>query len=136
MKQNKLIIAIDGDGTCWTSDWPSMGKDIGAAPILKKLVKNGHKLMLWTMRGSRPGYNTLDDAVNWFKKNDVELWGINENPEQSSMHFNGHKQFADLYIDDAALGAPLKTDKAFHPRLFIDWEKVDKMLEEMGLYDE
>jgi len=136
MKQNKIIIAIDGDGTCWTHDWPRMGKDIGAAPILKKLIKSGHKLMLWTMRSGKDGNDTLDDAINWFKENEIELWGINENPEQQANKWStSNKQHANLFVDDAALGAPLKFDPTFHNRPFIDWEKVDKMLEEMGLYN-
>ena len=37
-----MIIAIDFDGTCVTHDFPGIGKDIGAIPILKKLIKNGN----------------------------------------------------------------------------------------------
>lgn len=134
MKHNSVIIAVDGDGTCWTHDWPAMGKDIGAAPVLKKLIKNGHRLMLWTMRSGKPD-GTLSDAVKWFKDNDIELWGINENPDQKETGWStSNKQYANIFVDDAALGAPLKFDPEIHPRPFIDWDKVDKMFEEMGLY--
>lgn len=44
------IIGIDFDGTVVTHDFPKIGKDIGAVPVLKKLVENGHKLILFTMR--------------------------------------------------------------------------------------
>lgn len=44
------IIGIDFDGTVVTHDFPKIGKDIGAVPILKRLVDNGHKLILFTMR--------------------------------------------------------------------------------------
>lgn len=44
------IIGIDFDGTVVTHDFPKIGKDIGAVPVLRKLVDNGHKLILFTMR--------------------------------------------------------------------------------------
>lgn len=132
MAKEKLIIAIDFDGTCVAHDYPRLGKDIGAVPVLKRLVADGHKLMLWTMRGTRTQpSDTLQDAVNWFKQNDIPLWGINENPEQKASGWtNSNKQYAQLYIDDAALGAPLKMDKQISNRPFIDWVIVEKFLEE------
>lgn len=134
-KQRNLVIAIDFDASCVTFDYPKIGKDIGAVPVLKKLVESGHKIMLWTMRGNKPGNTTLDDAINWFKENEIELWGINENPDQKVTGWtNSNKQHANIYIDDAALGCPLIYNKNFHSRPYVDWVRVDKMLEEMGVY--
>lgn len=36
-----MTINIDADGTIFTHDYPLIGKDIGAVPILKKLTDNG-----------------------------------------------------------------------------------------------
>ena len=99
---NKLIIAIDFDGTCVTHEYPKVGKDVGAVPVLKRLVAEGHRLMLWTMRGNKPTQddgdsvvNTLAEAVEWFKDNGIQLWGINENPEQKASGWtNSNKQYA------------------------------------------
>src|ERR1035438_6809858 len=142
---DKLIFAIDFDGTCVKFDYPRIGGDVGAIPVLKKLIENGHKLMLWTMRGNKPGNTTLDDAVNWFKKNDIPLWGINENPDQKQSGWtNSNKQHHDILIDDVALGCPLKQDYQWVPvaqgietttygnnskeipvgRPYVDWERV------------
>ena len=132
---NSLIIAIDFDGTCTTNDYPAIGKDIGAVPILKKLTTSGHRLMLWTMRGNKQENSTLGDAVNWFKENGIELWGVNENPVQKASGWtNSNKQFANIFIDDAALGCPLIYDTSIHNKTFVNWEEVDRMLKEMGLY--
>ena len=49
---NELIIAVDFDGTCVTHEYPDIGRDIGAAPVLKRLVESGVRLILWTMRQS------------------------------------------------------------------------------------
>ena len=45
-----MIIGIYFDGTCVKHAFPAIGNDIGAIPILKELVDNGHKLILYTMR--------------------------------------------------------------------------------------
>ena len=132
---------IDFDGTCVTHEYPSIGKDIGAAPILRGLVKQGHRLILNTMRSNIPDTeedlpegiqpakagNYLDDAVEWFAKNGIELWGINENPEQASWT-SSPKIYAHTYIDDAALGIPLKHDPTYSSRAFVNWQVVGMML--------
>ena len=55
-----MVIAVDFDGTCTTHEYPSIGKDIGAVPVLKKLVRNGHKLIIWTMRSVK----TLKELIS------------------------------------------------------------------------
>jgi hypothetical protein len=132
-----MIIAIDFDGTCVTHAYPKVGNDIGAAKVIKKIADNGHKIMLWTMRGNKPhhdGTDTLGDAVKWFADNDIPLWGINQNPDQQKSGWsNSHKQHAELYIDDAALGCPLVLDMKKSPRPFVNWEVVEDYLTRMGI---
>lgn len=132
-----MIVAIDFDGTCVTHDYPEVGKDIGAVEILKQLVDNDHQLMLWTMRGNKPtddGINTLQAATDWFERNDIPLWGVNENPDQTQEGWtNSNKQYAQLYIDDAALGCPLKYNPNYHSRPFVDWAAVERMLIQLKL---
>lgn len=45
-----MDICIDFDGTCVMHEFPEVGQDIGAVPVLKKLVEAGHNLILFTMR--------------------------------------------------------------------------------------
>ena len=123
-----MEIAVDFDGTCVTHDYPRVGKDIGAVPVLKALVQKGHKLILWTMR-SGPG---LTSAVEWFKANEIPLYGIQTNPGQQSWT-SSPKAYAQLYIDDAALGCYLKEDKDLSDRPFVDWILVEEALKEKGL---
>ena len=54
--------------------------------------------------------DTLQDAIDWFKENEIPLWGINENPKQKEWTLSP-KIYANIYIDDASLGIPLKYDK-------------------------
>ena len=143
-----MIIAIDFDGTCVTHEFPNIGKDIGAVPVLKELVANGHQLILWTMRsnnGELPlitpngientSGNFLDDAAMWFESNQIPLWGIQSNPEQKSWT-TSPKAYAQLYIDDAALGCPLMVDLNLSDRPFVDWKSVRVELQLLGLLPE
>lgn len=118
-----MKICVDFDGTCVSHEFPKVGKDIGAVPVLKELVANGHQLILFTMRSNMHDNTTgsdcipevhkgnfLDDALYWFKDNEIPLFGVNINPEQKTWT-TSPKAYGQLYIDDAALGAPLKYDK-------------------------
>lgn len=119
-----MYIAVDFDGTCVSHEYPSVGKDIGAVPVLKKLTENGHKLILNTMRSG----DELSDAVKWFEENEISLYGINNNPSQK-FWTDSPKVYAHLYIDDAALGCPLIFDHAISGRPFVNWVMVDEILE-------
>lgn len=114
-----MYIAIDFDGTCVTHEYPKVGKDIGAVPVLKKLTDSGHKLILNTMRSGKE----LAAAIKWFIDNDIPLYGANENPTQKSWT-TSPKVHANLYIDDAALGCPLIFDHAVSDRPFVNWDYI------------
>lgn len=125
-----MDICIDFDGTCVTHEYPHVGTNIGAVEVLHKLVKSGHRLILFTMRSDA----ALQDAVDWFKSNDIELFGINRNPEQDWT--NSPKAYGQLYIDDAALGCPLTIDMSISLRPFVNWSIVEDMLISMKLIAE
>ena len=123
-----MYIAVDFDGTCVTHDYPRIGKDIGATKVLKRLVKAGHKLILNTMRSGKE----LQDAIHWFNKNEIELYGVNENPTQK--HWTtSPKVYAHMYIDDAAFGCPLLNVPDFSDRPFVDWDSIWRKLIRMGI---
>lgn len=129
-----MIIGLDFDGTVVTHEYPKIGRDIGAIPVLKELIANGHQLMLWTMRGNKPQdeINTLQDAVDWFKEHEIQLWGINENPDQKASGWsNSNKQYAQLYIDDAAIGCPLIYPEMGRP--YVNWDVIREHLFEMSI---
>ena len=117
-----MIIALDFDGTVVTHEYPYIGEDIGAVPVLKELTAAGHKLILFTMRSGK----LLDEAVAWFERNGVELYAVNENPEQKSWT-SSVKVHANIYIDDCALGCPIRFEDGIR-RPFVDWQKVREIL--------
>jgi hypothetical protein len=129
MNTNK-IIALDFDGTCVMHEYPRVGADVPyAVEVLKKLNANDVRIILWTMRSNE----YLQDAVDWFAERGIEIWAVNENPQQK--HWTqSPKAYAPVYIDDAALGCPLKfSDDGSRP--FADWVEIEKLLEEIGYLD-
>lgn len=118
-----MVIAVDFDGTIVTHDYPEIGKDIGAIPVLKKLCNKGHLLVLNTMRSGE----TLQKAVEFLEENGIPLYGINENPSQKEWT-DSPKVYAHLYIDDASLGIPLTHDFRLSKRPFVDWKEVENFL--------
>lgn len=139
-----MIIAIDFDGTCVSHEFPKVGRDIGAVPVLQELVKNGHKLVLFTMRSDivnptgednelhLESGDYLTDALNWFKENDIPLYGIQTNPTQHTWT-TSPKAYAHLYIDDSALGCPLAFNREISKNAFVNWSVVRVMLQEIGI---
>lgn len=139
-----MIIGIDFDGTCVTHEFPLIGKDIGAVPILKKLVQRGHQLILFTMRSDKEDVSGtekqihpnngkyLTEAVEWFKENDIPLYGIQINPTQHTWT-SSPKCYAHLFIDDAALGCPLAFNSYLSSRPFVDWARVETLLKERDI---
>ena len=126
-----FCIVLDFDGTVVKHAYPKIGEDIGAVPILKRLVSNGCRLILSTMRShNSAGKDTLQPALDWFEKHGIPLYGVNENPTQKEWT-DSPKAYGDLYIDDGMLGAPLKADE--DGLAYIDWNKVAVLLYYMGL---
>lgn len=135
-----IIIAVDFDGTVVEHEYPLVGPDVPhAVETLRKLVAAGHKIILYTMRS----HKELQDAVDWYAKHQIPLFGINENPDQGSWT-SSQKVYAQIYIDDAALGVPLeyyKYDKDKNGlvrmnRPYVDWYDVGELLRKMGLIDQ
>ena len=116
-----MIIAVDFDGTCVKHAYPKIGEDIGAVPVLKEFIRRGHRLILNSMRSDQ----LLDEAVQWFKNNGIELYGVNHNPDQDNWT-NSTKTYAQIYIDDAALGCPTSYDGINRP--YVDWRTVAQAL--------
>lgn len=128
------IILVDFDGTCVKHEYPNIGSDIGAVPVLKRLVANRNKLILFTMRSNKEGVSPvtnkvqsggLPEAINWFKENNIPLFGIQKNPTQH--HWTeSPKAYGHLIIDDICLGIPLVNDG--NGRAYVDWKAVELML--------
>lgn len=123
-----MIIAVDFDGTCVEHDYPAIGIEVeGAADTLRALTARGHRLILYSMRSG----DKLAKAERWFEERNIELWGVNNNPEQKEWT-ESPKVFAHIYIDDAALGCPIMFIDGVR-RPVVNWAKVRAQLEYDGV---
>lgn len=123
-----MVIAIDFDGTCVEHDYPAIGMEVeGAVDTLRALNKRGHRLILYTMRSGEK----LEAALKWFKDRKITLWSVNRNPEQEEWT-ESPKVYADIYIDDSALGCPIMFIDGVR-RPVVKWAKVRTQLEFDGV---
>ena len=103
--QDKLFIAIDFDGTIVEDAFPKVGKArIFAFETMKRLQKDGHRLILWTYRSG----SKLNDAVTFCKDNGITFYAVNQSfPEEKYDDKVSRKIYADIYIDDRNIGGIL-----------------------------
>ena len=99
-----MTIAVDFDGTIVEHRYPEIGQEIPfAIETLKMLIKDHHRLILWSVREGR----LLDEAVNWCRERGVEFYAVNcDYPEETiegNQHFS-RKLKVDLWIDDRNVG--------------------------------
>lgn len=96
-----MIIAIDFDGTIVEHKYPQIGKPLPYAfEVIRELKKQGHILILWTVRTGKE----LEEAVEFCRKNGVIFDAINENIADLQFPEESRKIYADVYIDDRNFG--------------------------------
>lgn len=99
-----MIIAVDFDGTIVEHKYPAIGKERPfATETLKKLIADGHRLILWTVREGR----LLEDAVAFCRERGVEFYAVNRDYPEEEKENNKHysrKLKADVWIDDRNVG--------------------------------
>lgn len=112
--QNKLIVAIDFDGTIVDDAYPKIGKPkLFAFETLRRLQDDGHRLILWTYRCGIK----LEEAVIFCEENGIQFYAVNKSfPEEDFDHKNSRKIYADLFIDDRNLGG------------FMGWGEIYQMI--------
>lgn len=118
-----IPVCIDFDGTVVEHMYPVVGNDLPlCVEYLKFWVEQfGVGLILDTMRDGKE----LEDAVNWFKKNGIPLYGVAKHPTQHAWT-KSPKAYAPFSIDDRNVGTPLKLYSQSH-RLGVDWEAIGPM---------
>ena len=113
----KYTIAVDFDGTIVTHEYPKIGTEIpGAVETLKELLRDGHRLILWTVRERE----LLDEALAWCEERGLVFYAVNSNyPEETgdARHYS-RKLKADIFIDDRSIGG------------LPDWPSMLRMIRE------
>ena len=128
-------MAVDFDNTCALEDFQFVGADVPyVVETLKRLVPNSVKLILWTCRQNEQ----LKDAVEWFRRNDILLFGVNEDPQPdetlAALYGIPRKIIGDFNIDDRNLGGPT-IDIESNGKVYavVDWRILEETLIKKGL---
>ena len=100
-----MTIAVDFDGTIVEHCYPDIGTERPfAIDTLKMLIKDRHKLILWSVREGK----LLDEAVEWCRERGVEFYAVNRDyPEETfdnNPHFSRKLNTIDYFIDDRNIG--------------------------------
>lgn len=112
-----MKIAVDFDGTIVEHKYPDMGAEIPfAIKTLQLLQKEGHQLILWTVREG----DLLKAAVDYCHKKGLDFYAVNANftGELPNSPQYSRKIKADMFIDNANLGG------------LPDWGEIYRMIME------
>jgi len=151
-----MIILIDFDGTC---NWqlPEPGCPLEDPPrvceVLNRLIRNGHKLVLWTSRNNsqdnpfnyyEPGRlrdeSSLEEAIRWYRERNILLSGVNGYYGEEQFLGTTRKLHGDLLIDDISVGIPRIESEIDYIRYYdgeivrnyytycVDWIRLEEML--------
>lgn len=128
-----MTIAVDFDGTIVQDRYPEIGRELPfATQTLKMLQRDGHYLILWTVRQGR----TLEEALEWCRERGVEFYAVNKDfPEEDESKNSSYsrKIKADIFIDDRNIGGlpdwgvlyqMIKEEKSFEQLVLENYGKV------------
>jgi len=129
---SRRLIALDFDGTCVTHAYPVIGDRVPGFVEVLEAVKEAVPAAVLVLNTVRCGLHLIE-ALDWLARiadRIPPLAAANLNPDQSGWN-NSTKIYAPLYIDDAALGAPLMPlwDNALGDRPCLDWRTAKLHLE-------
>jgi hypothetical protein len=96
-----MTIGVDFDGTIVEHEYPKIGKPIPfAIDTLLKLQRDGHTLILWTVRDGE----LLQDAIDYCAKKGLTFYAANKNYPEEDPTKASRKLSVDLFVDDRNLG--------------------------------
>ena len=101
-----MIIAVDFDGTIVEHKYPAIGKELPfATATLRQLIKDGHKLILWSVREGE----LLQEAVKWCEERGIRFYSVNSDIDEDANDKLGSARYsrkvkADMFIDDRNVG--------------------------------
>ena len=95
-----MKIAVDFDGTIVEHAYPEIGKELlFAFETLKQLQKQGHQLILWTVRTGEK----LNEAVEFCKKNGIEFYAVNKNYPEEKLDDETSRKINALFLLTTAI---------------------------------
>lgn len=123
MEKNKLILSVDFDNTCFTEDYPRIGKPIdGAKDTINWLYDMGHTIII---NSCREGIY-MEEAVSALNRHGFKWHYFNTNDPDRVEHYgwDSRKIGCDIQIDDRDIH--VKSNGGV-----VNWSKTRSMLEKV-----
>lgn len=118
-----MRVALDFDKTLAVGTWPHVDYVVpGAAAAMRYLHRNGHHITVWSCRNNQ-NFGATDRATQLQRMKD--FLDRNQLPYDAIDYGDQGKLLADLYVDDKALGVPLR---AFRGEMVVDWPNALQMV--------
>lgn len=96
-----MIIAVDFDGTIVEHEYPRIGAPVPfAIETLLRLQRDGHVLILWTVREG----DLLQEAIDYCASKGLMFYAANKNHPEEDRSKAARKLTSDLFIDDRNVG--------------------------------
>lgn len=96
-----MVIGVDFDGTIVEHEYPRIGAPIPfAIETLLRLQKDGHILILWTVREDE----LLQEAIDYCAQRGLVFYAANKNYPEEDRATAARKLTSDLFIDDRNVG--------------------------------
>jgi hypothetical protein len=142
-----MRIYLDFDGTVVEHAYPRMGRaNFGCMEVIKKLQDAGHEIILNTYRADCAD-GTLEQAIKYFESayrvtkdhnTDFELVPFTHTKHKiHPPEFDMDRAMIEevLFIDDQSPETPLKNAAMTNGKM-VDWDALDKIFTQYGLYIE
>ncbi len=117
-----MTIAVHFVGSIVEHSYPEIGKEKPfATATLRRLIDEGHKLILWTVREGE----LLDQAVEWCRRRGVVFYEVNRDFDEDLPEVNKNytrKLKVQLFIDDRNVGG------------LPDWGTIYQLIKEKTTY--
>lgn len=121
-----MNIAVDFDGTIVEDKYPEIGCEKPFATVtLRQLIKDGHKLILWSVREG----DALEEAVKWCEERGVRFYAINSDIDENDNELKGKDHYsrkvkAHVFIDDRNIGG------------LPDWSTIYQIISKRVTYED
>lgn len=134
MIADRVVLAIDFDGTIAVQDYPRIGILIEEAKeVINSLYDSGeYIIIIWSCRDEKEEL----EMIKFLNENDIRYHYINENCEEFiqlrksyNMEVPKRKIYYDILVDDRALLSQ-SVKKDFPP--YMDWMEIKWRIEEQA----
>ena len=126
---DKMIIAVDFDGTLCQEAYPEIGEPIQETiDLVRHLHSLGDTIILYTCRTDK----YLTEAVEWCKQHKIPIDYVNENVPEKAKRYGAdcRKISADIYIEDRSINFSTKLS---HIEEYLTHKKETTMLKTDGM---